>query len=141
MEMNFLIITSIEVNIDSDDQSLEDVSYELFCEIYSLRSNSWRKLDYNVPYNYREDGIYLDGLRRWLGEDGYDINKDDKVYILSFDLSNEAFLITPIPSECDSRNFEIVWKDLVVLNGFIALISYCLKKMILTIYQFWVNLA
>jgi F-box interacting protein len=114
-----------EIDNDIDDLSLEDVSYELFWEIYSLRTNSWRKLDSNVPYDYREDGICLDGVCHWLGEDGYDSDEDDDVHLLSFDLSKEALLITPIPSECDSRNFQIVWKDLVVLNGFIALISYC----------------
>ncbi|AES77779.1 putative F-box domain-containing protein [Medicago truncatula] len=109
---------------DTDDSSLEDVSYDLFWEIYSLRSNSWRELHSDVPYDYREDGICLDGMCHWLGEDGYDIDRVDEVYLLSFDLSKEAFLITPIPSECDSRIFQMAWKDLVVLNGFIALISH-----------------
>jgi molecular chaperone HtpG len=113
-----------DIDNDIDDLSLEDVSYDLFWEIYSLRSNSWRKLHSNVPYDYREDGICLDGMCHWLGEDGYDIDKVDEVYLLSFDLSKEAFLITPIPSECDSRIFQMAWKDLVVLNGFIALISH-----------------
>jgi len=94
--------------------------------MYSLRSNSWRKLQcYAAPHDYREDGICLDGACHWLGEDGYDNDKDDDVYLLSFDLSKEAFLITPIPLECDSHNFQIIWKDLLVLSGFIALISYC----------------
>ena len=113
-----------DIDNDIDDLSLEDVSYELFWEIYSLRSNSWRKLHSNVPYDYREDGICLDGMCHWLGEDGYDNDRVDEVYLLSFDLSKEAFLITPIPLECDSRIFQMAWKDLVVLNGFIALISH-----------------
>jgi len=113
-----------DIDNDIDDLSIEDVSYELFWEIYSLRSNSWRKLHSNVPYDYREDGICLDGMCHWLGEDGYDIDRVDEVYLLSFDLSKEAFLITSIPSECDSRIFQMAWKDLVVLNGFIALISH-----------------
>ena len=64
----------------------------------------------------------------WLGEDGYDNDKDDDIDLLSFDLSKEAFMITPIPSECHSHNFQFAWKDLVALNGFIALISYCEKN-------------
>jgi len=118
-----------DIDNDIDDLSLEDVSYDLFWEIYSLRSNSWRKLDSKViPHNYREYGICLDEVCHWLGEDGYDNDKDDDIDLLSFDLSKEAFMITPIPSECHSHNFQFVWKYLVALNGFIALISYCEKK-------------
>jgi len=118
-----------DIDNDIDDLSLEDVSYDLFWEIYSIRSNSWRKLHANfVPYDYREDGIFLDGVCHWLGEDGYDSDEDDDIYLLSFDLSKETFLITPIPLECDRGNTEIVWRDLVVLNGFIAFISKCKKN-------------
>ncbi|GAU14034.1 hypothetical protein TSUD_168590 [Trifolium subterraneum] len=101
---------------DTDDLSLDDISSDLFWEIYSLRNNSWKRVSFDVPYNYRSEGVCQDGVCHWLGEDGY----DDEVYLLSIDLSNEVFLITSISTEDDG-----FWKDLFVLNGSIALITVC----------------
>jgi len=116
--------SDIDSESDSDDESLEDISYKLFWEIYSLRSNSWRKFDANhVPNNYSEEGMCHDGVYHWLGEDQY----DSESYLLSFDLSNEIFLITHMPSEIDSLYVGYRWKDLLILNGFFALISACVE--------------
>ncbi|CAJ2669197.1 unnamed protein product [Trifolium pratense] len=109
-----------DTDSDTDDLSLDNISHDLFWEIYSLRSNSWKKLNFDVPYDYRDEGVCLDGVCHWLGEDGYDDENDDEVYLLSIDLSNEIFLITSISTEDDG-----FWKDLFVLNGSIALISVC----------------
>ncbi|GAU14041.1 hypothetical protein TSUD_168660 [Trifolium subterraneum] len=109
-----------DTDSDTDDLSLNDISYDLFWEIYSLRSNSWKKLNFDVPHDYRDEGVCLDGMCHWLGEDGYDDDSEDEVYLLSIDLSNEVFHITPISSEDD-----FFWKDLFVLNGSIALITVC----------------
>jgi hypothetical protein len=45
---------------------------------------------------------------------------------VSFDLNNEVFFTTPIPSNIydGSPREESIWKQLVVLNGYIALITY-----------------
>jgi len=45
--------------------------------------------------------------------------------MVSFYLSNEVFFITPIPSDVDDCfDVETNWRNLAVLNGFVALISY-----------------
>jgi len=89
-------------------------------EIYSVRNNSWRKLDVdmqNKPMD--EDQLYIDGLSHWLcnGE------TNNETHLLSFDWSNEVFLTTPIPLDMDeSFDCYSVRIDLVLLNGSIAFI-------------------
>jgi F-box interacting protein len=99
------------------------ISAESFWEIYSLISNSWRKLDVNMPSSKWEAGtqVYMNGVCHWLGE--WD-NSFRKYCVVSFYLSNEMFFITHIPSDKDVC-FEFgAWINLVVLNGSIAFISY-----------------
>jgi molecular chaperone HtpG len=109
-----------DTDSDTDDLSLDNISYDLFWEIYSLRSNSWKKLNSGVPRDYRDEEVCLDGVCHWLGEDGYACLGEDEVYLLSIDLSKEVFHVTPISSQ-DAY----LWKDLLVLNGSIALITIC----------------
>jgi molecular chaperone HtpG len=112
--------TNTDSDSDIDDLSLDGISYALFWEIYSLQSNSWKKFDFDAPHDYRDEGVCLDGVCHWLGEDDYDADSEDEVYLLSIDLSKEVFHITPISSEED-----YFWKYLLVLKGSIALISVC----------------
>jgi len=49
-------------------------------------------------------------------------HSSDGPYFVSFNLSNEVFLVTPIPSDC--FDVKVEWINLVVLNRSIALISY-----------------
>jgi molecular chaperone HtpG len=96
--------------------------YKVMClgvvqsEIYSLRCNSWRKIDVNmqpIRNNYwHYDQLYTDGLSHWLSQ-----SETNNVALTSFDWSNEVFFKTSLPSDTDS-----VWKHLVLLNGSIALI-------------------
>jgi molecular chaperone HtpG len=99
------------------------ISAEPFWEIYSLRSNSWRKLDVNMPSSKSEEGtqVYMNGLCHWLCQWNSSVGK---YCVVSFYLSNEMFFITPIPSDEDVC-FEFgAWINLVVLNRSIAFISY-----------------
>ncbi|KAK2377998.1 F-box/kelch-repeat protein [Trifolium repens] len=92
-------------------------------EIYSLRSNSWRKLDIVMPATCgliaREAKVSIDGMCHWWFFD------HTGSCLVSFDLSNEVFYTTPIPSDI-GNNFdkECVWRHLTVLNGSVALITY-----------------
>jgi molecular chaperone HtpG len=88
-------------------------------EIYSLRSNSWRKLDIDMPRRDDESVVvYMDGMCHWWGIKG------DKEYVVSFDLSNEIFLTTPVPLDMyDGSNFEFVERHMAVMNMSITLIS------------------
>jgi len=83
--------------------SLEDVSWEYisrdsFWELYSLKSNSWRKLDINVSFTVRGnvagERLYLDGICHWWH---YIDLPDSKTALASFDLINEVFFTAPIP--------------------------------------------
>jgi molecular chaperone HtpG len=115
------------------NEPLEDIQTNVpllgFWEMYSLRSNSWRNLNVDMPSSmYCMDGtqVYMDGVCHWLcGE-----NCPAELCMVSFYLSNEKFVITPIPlthtslEEDDCSTFKVSWINLVVLNGSIALISF-----------------
>jgi F-box interacting protein len=96
-----------------------DGKWKNFWEIYSLKSNSWRKLGFDMPTRYRRTNgyVYMNGVCHWLGEtiDETCVTIDEKC-VVSFNLSNEVFIITPLPPDC----FDV---NLVVLNGSFTLIS------------------
>jgi molecular chaperone HtpG len=107
-----------------DFSSLGDISFGPSWEIYSLRTNSWRKLYFDIPINYDVQGVFLDGMCHWCGENEDFFDEDYPLYLLSFDLSNEVFLTTLISSEEDeSLDIESAKNGLAVLNGYVALIS------------------
>jgi len=101
----------------------EDTTYDPFWEIYNLRSNSWRKLKFDFPVDCEEKGVCLNGVFHWWGLNVIIDDEDDEAYLLSFDLSIEVFYVTPILLGEDSFDSGYVWRDLMVLNGSIALIS------------------
>ncbi|GAU43998.1 hypothetical protein TSUD_91770 [Trifolium subterraneum] len=87
-------------------------------EIYSLRSNSWKKLDADMPSGYvRTDmRVHINGVCHWLDE--------LKDCLVSFDLSNNIFFRTPLPSKVHVNfGFVLVDRRFVALNGSIAFIS------------------
>ncbi|XP_057425336.1 F-box/kelch-repeat protein At3g06240-like [Lotus japonicus] len=86
-------------------------------EIYSLRSNSWRKLDIEMHSAYRDDSIYMNGVCHWLCRPNQDI---DEGHLLSFNFSHESSFTTALPLDlCDI----MIINRPVVLNGSIAVIS------------------
>ncbi|GAU43964.1 hypothetical protein TSUD_283910 [Trifolium subterraneum] len=93
-------------------------------EIYSLRSNSWRKLHVDMPHSsqcYECTQVYMDGVCHWLCE----YHETVGPCLVSFYLRNEVFFITPIPSCVDDCFYsETSWINLAVLNESTALISY-----------------
>ncbi|CAJ2636612.1 unnamed protein product [Trifolium pratense] len=95
-----------------------------FWEMYSLRSNSWKNLNVDMPSSmYCMDGtqVYIDGVCHWLCRE----NCPTGLCMVSFYLSNEEFVITLIPlDEDDCFKFEESYINLVMLNGFIALIFF-----------------
>jgi F-box interacting protein len=96
-----------------DSQKDVSVIHDRFWEIYSLRSNSWRKLNVDMPFSYNATGsdVYMNGVCHWLWEG------DDENYLVSFNLSNEVFFKTPFDNHVD------FCFDLVLLNGSVAIIS------------------
>ncbi|CAK8565814.1 unnamed protein product [Lathyrus sativus] len=106
------------------NEPIEDLHFDLFIwEIFSLRNNSWKKLDVDIKYNpnfWSEEQLYIDGFSHrvcQIEEYGY------KTYVLSFDWHREVFTTTLIPFDIDDiLDFLFRWTNLVLLNGSIALI-------------------
>lgn len=97
---------------------------EPFWKIYSLRSNSWRKLDIVMPipqFFSTKDKVYMNGICHWCCIIMHSDSKFESK-LVSFDLNKEVFFTTPIPSDIDDGSY--FEKQLVVLNGYIALITY-----------------
>ncbi|XP_058782848.1 F-box protein CPR1-like [Vicia villosa] len=80
-----------------------------FWEIFSLKTNSWRKIHDDMPHSDRcVREVYLDGVSHWW----------DQCWLVSFDFIKESFITTTIPSyERDVFYFN---PPLAVLNGSIA---------------------
>ncbi|GAU43966.1 hypothetical protein TSUD_283930 [Trifolium subterraneum] len=136
---DYMVIRYVDVYVvDSLGEYVEDLeeilslggkinkTFDPLWEIHSLRSNSWRKLHVDMPYSTLcRDGtqVYVDGVCHWLCESYSTV--DIESCLVSFYLSNEAFLITPLPSDVNyCSDVNAPWTKLAVLNGFIALISY-----------------
>jgi hypothetical protein len=106
---------------------------ETFWIIYSLNSNSWRKLDLNLPNHYcftpnRLVGVYTNGVCHWWARTCDSPNIEDaEECLLSFNFSNELMFTTPRPSYVDvklRRSFKsALGRCLMLLNESVALIS------------------
>ena len=91
-----------------------------FWLIYSLRKNSWRKIDMDhMPPSYTgTEEVYMDGVSHWLDQ------RSTHIFLMSFDFSKESFITTAIPLDIDDGSYNfLVWRNLMILNGTIAFIS------------------
>ncbi|KAK8469997.1 LOW QUALITY PROTEIN: hypothetical protein PHAVU_004G030700 [Phaseolus vulgaris] len=120
------------------DQNLFDIEWDLtpICEIYSQRSNSWRKVDMDYAFcsNGGENNLYLDGMCHWLNSWTSDqdfefqikSSTDGQVYLVSFDVSNETYCATLVPIDMPKHDTFVIYvvaRFLFVLNGSIAMMS------------------
>ncbi|CAL5184854.1 unnamed protein product [Lathyrus oleraceus] len=100
---------------------IEDTeSNESIWELYSLRTDSWRKLDVDIPLgSVTLDAIlYTNGVCHWW-------NRDEDC-LVSFDLSFEVFYKTPLPLQVDGNFYrESKDKRFMTLNGYVAFITTC----------------
>ncbi|CAK8534232.1 unnamed protein product [Lathyrus sativus] len=87
-------------------------------EVYSLRSDYWKKLDIDMPNGYSNTDlqVHTNGVCHWWDEPEY--------CLVSFDLRNDVFFRTPLPS-CVDDNFDLLLVDkyFYALNGSVAFIS------------------
>ncbi|CAJ2657644.1 unnamed protein product [Trifolium pratense] len=99
---------------EEEEEFLVD-RYDPFWEIYSLKSNSWRKLD-GVDMPIPLPGmshVNLNEFFHWLSlKDG----------MVSFDFSKEIFFTTALPSDSNVIH-KLVESNLVVLNGSVSLVN------------------
>ncbi|XP_058726981.1 F-box/kelch-repeat protein At3g23880-like [Vicia villosa] len=110
------------------NKALSKVVYDPSWEMYSLKSNFWEKLDLDMTNPYLScpgvlEQVYVNGVCHWLGGNERDI---DSLYLVSFDLGNKVFFLTPAPSIVDDEinNVESVSTYLLLLNESVSLISY-----------------
>lgn len=89
--------------------------YDPFSEIYSLKSNSWRKLDgVDMPASCPHSLVNMNGFCHWLSIEG--------PVMVSFDFSKETFVATPLPSNSDIK-YKRMKMGLVELNGSLSYIT------------------
>ncbi|CAL5196201.1 unnamed protein product [Lathyrus oleraceus] len=110
-----------ELLMDDDDMCWWNVEYVDICdplwEIYSLKNNSWRKLndiDMSLPWLCHSLVNSNDQLCHFL-------EFEDKMF--SFDFSNEKFILTVLPSESDFK-YQGRYQHLVILNESVAFLCY-----------------
>ncbi|XP_004488524.1 putative F-box protein At3g22650 [Cicer arietinum] len=96
-----------DLDLDSNDVPWDDISYEPLSAIYSLRSNSWRKIkiDVSLKYPYPIVQFYNDGMCNWwYASDMY----LPETCLMSFDMSNEVLFKTLVPLDKD-YNIDLNW--------------------------------
>jgi len=112
--------------VRDDYRIIRCLYYPEVWEIYSLRCNTWEKLDVSMPShsNCRDLLNTNDGICHWLCE------TDDQFCLVSFDLSSYVFFTTstPIILDFEDPNDYGMVALLVMLNGSIALISWYVGK-------------
>ncbi|RZC53240.1 hypothetical protein C5167_012101 [Papaver somniferum] len=81
----------------------EGVDDEYFCEVkvYTLKSNSWRRLE-NIPYQLSRGDmdmaqVIINGAMHFLADTD---SKGNRLVIVSFDFKDEKFDEMPLPSFC-----------------------------------------
>ncbi|KAL4302158.1 hypothetical protein GQ457_10G000230 [Hibiscus cannabinus] len=100
---------------DENDNGYVEVDRNEKVELYSLRSDSWKKI--SLP-EVSADGAplfnnYINGFYYWLGSGYY----DHENYILSFDMVNEKFSTLPLPLPMTSGSYYL---DLLDFNGLLG---------------------
>ncbi|CAI8591528.1 unnamed protein product [Vicia faba] len=122
------------LGLDEENVPWKDVSYESVWEIYSLRSDSWRELNINIPMTipsyqlipYHDNRIsrcYSNGMCHSLYKMSEYIFQ---TCLMSFEVSNEVVVTTPMPSYMND-NMDREWNQkhlIMLIKGFIALSSY-----------------
>ncbi|XP_059436801.1 F-box/kelch-repeat protein At3g23880-like [Corylus avellana] len=92
-------------------------------EVYSLSVDSWRKVDSRPGLiNVKAIDTYINGMASW---EAFDFD-DDWEGVLSFDMSGEVFLKTPLPD--DVLNSAGWRKNFFVLSESIAMAFRSLKE-------------
>ncbi|CAK8540785.1 unnamed protein product [Lathyrus sativus] len=79
------LVCDIESDYDSEIVSSGKIYHNLFWEIYSLLSNSWKKLELYIHHEYINKRVCLDGMYHWWREGNYNDDKGNRLYLLSFD--------------------------------------------------------
>ncbi|CAA0812508.1 F-box/kelch-repeat protein [Striga hermonthica] len=138
----------VGVGFDSKTRDLK-VLQILFCvsqedrliyhvEIYSLGTNFWRKykgiVPANIMYHNLWSMVYKEGTFCWWAQE-----KNVEV-ILSFDMSNEVFQTTPLPSNIDDvigEQHKISTRAIMPLKESLVMVVYC-PQVLNKVFDVWV---
>ncbi|PPR84296.1 hypothetical protein GOBAR_AA36418 [Gossypium barbadense] len=112
-------VTLSFVNTEYENAFAENMSQ---VELYSLKCDSWKEI--SSP-NYTPCGLnwgdnYLDGICYWETKMGY--YPDEKEMILSFDMANEKFSVSPIPKFFESYPEHYI--QVLVFNKSLGVFAY-----------------
>ncbi|TYI08098.1 hypothetical protein ES332_A10G273900v1 [Gossypium tomentosum] len=112
-------VTLSFVNTEYENAFAENMSQ---VELYSLKCDSWKEI--SSP-NYTPCGLnwgdnYLDGICYWETTMGY--YPDEKEMILSFDMANEKFSVSPIPKFFESYPEHYI--QVLVFNKSLGVFAY-----------------
>ncbi|KAE9614429.1 hypothetical protein Lal_00033783 [Lupinus albus] len=107
-KLNFVIIGNW-------DGVIEDYPVSSW-QLYSLKSNSWKELDFEMPSNLSNDEIYFNGMCHWWGRKIFD---EEELVLVSFNLSDEVFYTTQVDT---TKCYLLFTRALVVINDSIATI-------------------
>ncbi|XP_058746684.1 F-box/kelch-repeat protein At3g06240-like [Vicia villosa] len=116
---NYKVIRQVELFNYNEERSS-------FWEIYCLKTNTWKTVDIDMPIYYQDNAevhLYKDEKCHWLAKCktyGRDSETHNKVYLLSFNMSDEMFVTTSIPSDVED---DVDYRYLAMLSESIALIS------------------
>ncbi|PNY10138.1 F-box protein, partial [Trifolium pratense] len=121
---DYKVIRHISFSLLSEtDEVGKDPCHPPLWETYSLKNNSWRKVDQDMPTQYHGSvgvQVYMDGACHWWGEG----ETPNEVHLVSFFLSNDVYEKTSIPTNMDGgTDTRVMFRHLDVLNGSIAWIS------------------
>ncbi|MBA0665438.1 hypothetical protein Goklo_005293, partial [Gossypium klotzschianum] len=100
-------------------ESRDDVSQ---VELYSLECDSWKEIpspNY-IPFDYSLSNNCLDGICYWITATGN--SPYEKVMILSFDMANEKFSVSPILEFVGF--FSKTNINVLVFNGSVGVLVY-----------------
>jgi F-box interacting protein len=98
-------------------------------EVYSLCADSWRKVDGPLCYLLGSQGpkAYINGMTFWEAKECingmtfWEANHGDDLFVLSFEMSDEVFVKTPLPDDI-RLEFSAFW-GIFVLNESIAMVG------------------
>lgn len=85
---------------------------------------------------YVRTKVYDNGFFYWWANP----NKDDDERIVSFDCRNEVFRMTPLPDKSVIGDCHEVCRSLMVLNGFVAMAVYPIRRKKKVSFSIWVLL-
>ncbi|KAE7995681.1 hypothetical protein FH972_000452 [Carpinus fangiana] len=106
--INFVSMYELNFN-DYVMKDVKEIIYQK--EVYSLSTDSWRKVDGPQCFIFENPMTYTTGMGSWLAY----VNEQDS-FVLSFDMSDEVFLKTPPPDN-------VTETSLFVLNESIAMVA------------------